>query len=245
MPVPSADDAFAPLLPLDLNFAFSVNYADCQTAADVVVGAKDELQVLFRLMHEGGTRLTSDMLPMPLDFVLGAEDNDFGPDELRAEEGGKADRQADPDFEKIVTGSLPWLEHLDFKQGLTGRASTETAETAEGPSVADEDEIWEGLQRLERARIAEAARFAAEPDRDFVAKVRGGESEVYKSGEVVHAMQGQCTGRVATAWARGHASASFKATFQSMGHQRLRSSLELGVTGCIFLIWRCALLHLL
>ena len=55
------------------------------------------------------------------------------------------------------------------------------------------------------------------PDRDFVAKVRGGESEVYKSGDIVHAMQGQCSGGEATAWARRHASITFKATFSEHG----------------------------
>ena len=74
-----------------------------------------------------------------------------------------------------------------------------------------------GLKALERAREAERAAASELPDNDFVAKVRGGGSEVYKSGDVVHAMQGQCSGQEATAWARKYAATTFKATFSEHG----------------------------
>ena len=74
-----------------------------------------------------------------------------------------------------------------------------------------------GLKALERAREAERAAASELPDNDFVAKVRGGGSEVYKSGDVVHAMQGQCSGQEAAAWARKYAATTFKATFSEHG----------------------------
>ena len=43
VPAPSEFDLAAQLQPLDLSFVFSINYADCRSAADVVVGAKDQL----------------------------------------------------------------------------------------------------------------------------------------------------------------------------------------------------------
>ena len=121
-------------------------------------------------------------------------------------------------FERLDTTCLPWLQHLDDKQGLTGGASSEVAADGEEPAdMLDEDQLWAGLADLERARVAEAAASASLPDMDFVSKVRGGRSMAATGGYIVHAMQGQCRGRVAEQWARDRASTTFKATFSERG----------------------------
>ena len=53
--------------------------------------------------------------------------------------------------------------------------------------------------------------------RQFVPKPRGGRSEMLKSGEPVHAMQGQCIGADAERWARRRGQVTFKATFSEHG----------------------------
>ena len=198
-------------------FAFSINYADCISAAYVVVGPKGQLSCLFRLMHEGGTRVTSDMQPIALEYVLCGDACDIGPAQEHDDGEAEPVAKADQAFEKIVATTMPWLQFLDFKHPLTGESAAGHDEADETEDEVYEDHIWEGLASLERARAAEATASAMLPDRDFVAKVRGGESEVYKSGDIVHAMQGQCSGGEATAWARRHASITFKATFSEHG----------------------------
>ena len=217
VPAPSVDDLATAQEPLGPDFVFAINYADCISAADVVVGARDHLSCLFRLVHEGGTRVTSDMQPLALEYVLEGTDCDLGPVELVETQTEGATASGDPTFEKLVTTTLPWLQFLDYKQGFTaeGPAGSEAVEAEN--AVIDEDEVWEGLARLERARAAEVEVAAALPDRDFVSKVRGGESEVYRSGDIVHAMQGQCSGAEATAWARMHGASTFKATVSEHG----------------------------
>ena len=51
VPAPSFYGMGIPLQPLDVNFVFSINYADCIYVAGVVVGARDGLNFLFRLMQ--------------------------------------------------------------------------------------------------------------------------------------------------------------------------------------------------
>ena len=70
-----------------------------------------------------------------------------------------------------------------------------------------------GLIRLEREREVHAAEDAVAPGRNFFTKIRGGVSEVLKSGDAVHAAQGQCSGKAASYWARLHAATTSKATF--------------------------------
>ena len=182
--------------PLDVNFAFSINYANCKSAADLVVGAKDQLSILFRLAHVGGTQVTSDMELMLLEYVLSGEDNDMGPVEEAAAQDGPTGKK-DPVFEKLVTTVLPWLQHLDAKQGFSGCGSSgDGADGAGDAAELDEDDTWAGLADLERARVAEAAHSAMLPDSDFVARPRGGRSQILASWEGIHAMHG------AVQWAR-------------------------------------------
>ena len=70
---------------------------------------------------------------------------------------------------------------------------------------------------MERARAEELEYSAVMASQEFVAKARRGDSQVLKSGEVMHAMQGQCSGQVADGWARRNAATTFKATFSEHG----------------------------
>ena len=111
---------------------------------------------------------------------------------------------------------------LDDKQGFAAEGDSAGAiDPASQPGVLaeiDEDEIWAGLAALERARIAEGDTAASSgAGRDFVPKVRGGTSEILKSGIAVHASQGQCTNQAATDWARQYGQTTFKATFSEHG----------------------------
>ena len=126
VPAPSLDDLASPLYPLQSDFIFAINFADCISAADLVVGARDELRCLFRLVHEGGVRVTSDMQPLRLSYFLAGEHCDLAAAELDGDEEEQPKAKGDSAFEKLVTTTLPWLQHLDFKQGLTaGRPSEE------------------------------------------------------------------------------------------------------------------------
>ena len=239
MPAPAFDDLAIPLQPLDDPNVFSINFADCKNAADLALGAKDQLSILFRLNHEGGTRVTSDMDPLLLEYVLCGGDNDMGPVEEVCGEGARAGEK-DHVYEKLVTTSLPWLEHLDTRQGLTGGGSSEGADDGEEhAAIEDEDHIWAGLAALERARVAEAAISAALPGSDFVSKVRGGRSMAGGSGDIVHAMQGQCCGRDAERWARERGQSTFKATFSEHGTVESKTIVRAWCHRMqYFLIWR-------
>ena len=231
-------DLAAPELPQDTAFAFHMNFADCASAADVTIGPGDDYKILLRLLHEGGTRVTSDMVPLSVEYILSGEGFELGKT-VGPESGVKAKSKKDPLFEQLVE-SLPWLQFMDFKQeGLTGDddpASTRETSLKPGelPDV-NEDEIWRGLAMLERARIAEgSAAVAAGASRDFVPKVRCGTSELLKSGIAVHAAQGQCTSQTATEWARDFGATTFKATFSDMALESLQSWFALGATACKF-----------
>ena len=169
--MPPLHDLVAVPPPVPETFAFNINYADCASASDIVIGDTDQLRILFRLRHRGGTLLTSDTQPMLLDLLVDAEGCDFGPAEVAA--GGKKQKaEKDPEFENLVH-AMPWLQHLDFKQGLTsgeaelGDGDSATSSKGEMADI-DEDQIWEGLSKMESARSALAAETEAVCARDFV-----------------------------------------------------------------------------
>ena len=218
--IPSMHDLAAVPPPVTETFAFNINYADCASAADVVIGPNDQLRILFRLRHRGGTLVTSDTQPMLLDMLVDAEGCDFGPAETKAK-GENQKTNIDPEFDQLVH-EMPWLQHLDFKQGFTSGEAEEGdggfATSSKGKMAdIDEDQIWEGLANMEKARSALAVETEAVCPRDFVPKIRGGTSEVLKSGEALHAVQGQCTNKDASDWARIRGQTTFKATFSEHG----------------------------
>ena len=215
---PSPFDLAAPPISHDPEFAFNINYADCASAAQVTIGATDDMKILLRLRHEGGTRVTSDMVPLSVEYIMSGDGFDLGP--LVGGEQ-KQPAQRDPAYEQLVE-ALPWLQHLDFTSMMStgddgASASGSTGRPGHIPEIHD-DEIWAGLAQLERARISEGfAAAAAGVSRDFTPSVRGGTSELLRSGIAVHAAQGHCTNLEATAWARGFAHTTFKATHSEHG----------------------------
>ena len=219
IPLPSIHDLDAPLAPSDTWQTFRINFALCCSAADVHVNASDDLSILFRLKHSGGTRVTSDMPPVGLDLLVAGDDHDLGPVQDPAEVDAKSEKP-DPVYEELVE-VMPWLRHLDMKEGFTGWDASTTDKGPSGSSSAasgilpaiDDDEILAGLDALERERAAIKEDAIDAGGRDFVTKIRGGLSETLKSGMTVHAAQGQCTSREAEFWARLHGATTFKATF--------------------------------
>ena len=107
---PSPFDLAAEPLPLDPPYIFNMNYADCRSAAEVNIGAGDTYKILLRLLHTGGTRVTSDMEPLDLDYIQSAEGCDMGKVD-DAEPRAKAAPKQDVVFEKLVQ-ALPWLQHF-------------------------------------------------------------------------------------------------------------------------------------
>ena len=155
VPLPSVYDLDIPQPQLGPEFAFSINYADCISAADVVVGPKGQLSCLFRLMHEGGTRVASDMQPIALEYVLCGDACDIGPAQEHGDGEAEPVAKADQAFEKIVATTMPWLQFLDFKHPLTGESAAGHGEADETEDDVDEVQmkiisgrgwpVWSGL----------------------------------------------------------------------------------------------------
>ena len=121
---------------------------------------------------------------------------------------------------------MPWLEHLDTTFGFSdlpgkedaGAASSRAADVTKLLEIS-EDDLLAGLSDLEKARCAAVAEHSARGGGgDFAPKIRGGASQILKSGEVAHAAQGQTTNAVAKKWAQDNRlQVTFKATFGTHG----------------------------
>ncbi|CAK0850441.1 unnamed protein product [Prorocentrum cordatum] len=201
------------------------DYADFTTAADISVGAADRLSILFRLKHNGGTHVSSEMTPMDLSWVLAGQAHDI-PRGDGDKDGAKKKKSA-KEFDELVS-TMPWLQHLDATQGFdTGsdalstisRQSARDSDCHGGAALeVDEETMIQQLAELEKARLAAAQENLAAGCGDFVSRVRGGESQVRKDGQGVHAMQGQTANAFAHAWAkRRDLQVTFKATFLEHG----------------------------
>ena len=194
--------------PRDSLYSFNCNFADCSSAADVAVGPADRLFILFRLNHNGGTHLSSDMHPIGLGSLLAGQDQDYS----KAEDEAKRVRKAAKKHDEFVL-AMPWLQHLDrqigFSSGVQDALSMASEQAAKASSDSsapmlevDDEAMLDALARLEKERIAAAIEQASSGCPDFASRVRGGESQVLKTGEGTHAHQAQCTSKFASAWAR-------------------------------------------
>ena len=204
-------------------YSFRCNYADFSTAADVAVGPTDRLSILFRVFHNGGVYLSSDMHPISLALVLEGQDA-YIPAYTDVE---RKARKAAKKFDEYVI-AMPWLHRLDIKQGFHGgedalsvatrQAAMERHSSAVTSLDIDDEQLLESLTALDKERIVTAAEHAFAGCADFVSRVRGGESHILKTGEEVHAHQSQCIGKFATAWARRrNLHTTFKATHGTHG----------------------------
>ena len=139
---------------------------------------------------------------------------------------------------------MPWLQFLDNKEGFdTDSTHTDTCDPdvkGGGPSnrehvAIDDGEILAGLAALEKARAAVGDDVGAMGAKDCAPRVRGGTSQILKSGEAVHALQGQCTNRDAEAWARVHSATIFNVRLENICRGRAERWCMFGVTACSFL----------
>ena len=202
--------------PADRLYSFRCNFADCRNASEIKIGDNDELSILFRLQHTGGTHVCSDMHPQSLPWLMAGNQADLPEFKKTGEpKVKKAKRTDDPVLD------MPWLEHLNTKSGFEMTFDALKAahkKASRSGSSADDDELDEDmmlaeLADLDKARSAAAEEQAASGIADFVSKVRGGESQILASGEAVHAMQGQSL-KWGYAWAkRRNLHVTFKATF--------------------------------
>ena len=194
--------------PRESLYSFSCNFADFSSAADVVVGLADRLFIMFRLNHNGGTHLSSDMHPIGLGLLLAGQDQDYS----KADDEGKRVRKAARKHDEFVI-AMPWLEHLDKKLGFSddvnsampmasGQAARASIDSSAAMMEVGDEAMLEALAQLEKERVAAASEHASSGCPDFASRVRGGESQVLKTGEGTHAHQAQCTNKFATAWAK-------------------------------------------
>ena len=222
--------AMTPLIPADEHlpstalaepreslYRFRCNFADFRTAADVVVGAADRLNILLRLYHNGGTYMSSDMYPIGIPWLLAGQAADMpkGVDEEQRA------RKAAKTFDEYAV-AMPWLQHLDVKQGFSGgfdaltpggSAASQDIESSAAEYEVNEEDFLDALGMLDKERIVAADENAYAGQESFASKVRGGESQFAKTGDMTHAHQSQCTNKYSTAWARRRGlHITFKAT---------------------------------
>ena len=213
--------------PRDRTYSFTCNFVDCVTAADVVVNDTDQLQVLFRLSHNGGTHVSSDSYPVSLAWLLAGQEEDIPADSIVQERPASAAKTHDD-----LVAEMPWLQHLDAKHAFEDHLCGAASDSVTGrpgdeqlPDIADLDEDINlaGLADLEKAHMAAIEDNTRAGCVDFVSRVRGGESQIRAGGEAVHAMQGQCCSKFATAWARRRGlQVTFKASLFHMEWLRRR-----------------------
>ena len=214
------------------SFHFRCNFANCHTAADVEVGDGDDVQVLFGLRYDGGTRISTTQCPMGLAYLLSGSEPGHVCEQGDAGQELQPPEKADEHYEKLLQ-VMPWLELLDEKQGFMGSTSSKAKSSGGGGGSGhhddrrveiDEDELLAGLADLEKARASAVDEHAATSGgRDFVPRIRGGESQIAKSGEAVHASQAQTTTKAARKWATDNSlQVTFKATFSEHGPHAAR-----------------------
>ena len=109
LPMPSMHDLTAPPPALVYMFEFTINYADCVSAAEVEVVATDQLSIIFQLQHLGGIRMVSDMPAVSMEY-LASGTADIGSVEDAGEQVAK-DKVADPEFDQLLL-AMPWLQHF-------------------------------------------------------------------------------------------------------------------------------------
>ena len=110
------------LEPRDMIYSFKCNFGDCYSAADVDVGATDQLSILWRLQHNGGIHVSSGSVPAGLDWLLSgvAQKSENSCEQKDVQEPAK---KAAREFDEVLQ-ELPWLQHLDERQGYRMKTSS-------------------------------------------------------------------------------------------------------------------------
>ena len=136
--------------------------------------------------------------------------------------------EPDKEFEQLVL-KMPWLEHLNTSDSFIQHAASAadrmhsfTATQADQMEVS-EDDVFAGLEAVEKARIVEAAVVVERGPCDFYVKENYGESNL-KKGKAFHdAVQGVCKTKDGDKWARNHGlQVTFKMTFSEHDEEPAR-----------------------
>ena len=200
----------------NVSLAWTCNFGVMKTAADMPVTSIEQLQVVFGLVHRGGTIVTAAEHPVAVrSFLWGSDTRARAEPEAGAEKPVKS-----AEYEEILE-KFPWLIHLDATDSFVRNAEIaikkagSSADSAEMPEiVVDDDFIMDALSRVERARIAEAAVAAERGTSDFLAKECQGESNLLRGAEFHDAVQGVAATKYCAQWARDRKlQITWKATF--------------------------------
>ena len=195
-------------------YNFKCNFAAMLTVADMPAASTDTVKVLFNLRHDGGTACSSAWEPVPLRlFVRGEDPRPQGQPKKAIE------HKKDELFEQMVV-DMPWLQHLDLRQGFvasmpsTEEATASTSAMAEDLFEIDEETLLSALSAVDKARAAECEIGIARGHVNFRSKECCDPSTFAKTGIYHDAVQGKCDTPAADEWARRRKfQVTFKCTF--------------------------------
>jgi len=184
---------------------FKLNFARMMTAVDMPEASVDTLAILWNIRFEGGTLASTQWDPMPMAELIRG-----GPAPATAELKPKAvgPVKEDVEYEEMVM-DMPWLSHLDDQEGY-GKEEHEHVEPGEPASSTsvparlfefDEEACLAALDKVDRARSAEATVASDRGFCDFVTSECRGLSTFEKTGVYHDAIQGKCHTTEGEEWA--------------------------------------------
>ena len=158
--------------------------------------------------------MSTQIHPMPLQFIL-----DGLPNAEPAEGKAAKQRKLDHHIEELIL-EFPWLKELDGKEGFSDVGLKEaaglggfTGKKLPEPAEMDDELLFGAVNQLEKAKAHLAAAPGARHN-DFGTKIRGGPSQLLKTGEMVHAAQAVARNPAAISFcARRGVNQTFKSTF--------------------------------
>ena len=192
---------------------FKINFADMMSASGMPEASQDSLAILFNIRF-GGVSASTQWDPMPLaELIRGS------PTPANAELKPKSEpKPKDKVYEEIVL-ELPWLTHLDDKEGYA-KEDVDVSEPSSSKSAPaelfelDEEACLAALDKVDRARSAEAVVALAQGFVDFVTSECRGDSTLRITGIYHDAVQGKCATAEGDSWARRKKlQVTFKCTF--------------------------------
>ena len=187
-----------------VTMAWKCNFGVMRTAASMPCASLGELQVVFNLVHRGGSVVTTDDSPVALQpFLWGSETLEDSKPKTE-----KVQPVKNKDYEDLLE-QLPWLVHLDSTDSFVRNAEAAVKKqgsqsvAAERPEIiVDEEELMDVLSTIEKARLSEAAISLDRGTSDFLTKECQGDHNVLKGREYHDAIQGYCVSAAADRWAR-------------------------------------------
>ena len=190
------------------------NFGKIATAADMSAKSLDDLAIIFKLQHVGGTTVVAQDDPVPLRLFMTGKPTPSEPKERSM----TVEQAHDRVYEDLLL-SMPWLTHLDKAHGFAHVArkavQKTSSSTAPLPAIELSDEqLMDALADVEKARCLESAIAVERGTRDFRSQECHGESNVRKGTAFHDAIQGMCCNDDATKWAKKRAGqVTYKANF--------------------------------